>query len=714
VAALGALLAACGDSTGPGNGGTKPDVATQLVVLSGDDQTVMAGSQLPEPIVIEARTEAGTPAKGVTVLASGSGGVISPSSATTGADGRLSYQWELPDHDGQQTATFTVSNSTVKATARITLTPRITLTHVDGLTPNATATLHGSGLLSLSEIRLDGVTVPLIAGGTNESRTFVVPQLVACETDGRPVQISVSGAALEGRMQVAAARQLEPGQSIVLAPKAGDCIQLPAGDHDYVVTAVNTTIMEAGNQPLETLLRFTTGFGSAATGASRAVASLSAARASFTEAPASPVRYSSTPASVGGNIPFDPKYVTAKVGDTVRFANAYELRKTPDYCNAYTREEARASDQLSYPVEIAAIAGGFVIAVDLRVPEAAKHLTPTGKAELQRAAETAEPVLLRAIRNIITADAQLIDGPGGRHYFLISSAKVLDPSQPPFTAIAGDAITGRLTAQCALSSGMHSSVYDFSLPDNPLHLASVMVHEYTHNVAAQHSNSNNTASAWWLTEPLAVNAQETAARMASNQPTNARLDRLAPNAPYEAQFLHPTWGNVGRRGFQATGEQYRLGALFYLLLREQAGDAGLEQRSPTLYQRIFTPGSYYEFEGSQQNLKLWQTVERVMGKSAAELLDYMALAAATDDLVDPAAVAKHKLPQIQSWDSRSLSANRKPSRTQSRMLANPVTLEAAPTGYDAAYYLAEHGIGLSLSVSEAKSSHTIVRVTRLR
>jgi hypothetical protein len=123
AAAVGLALMAAACSSGP-TAPKPPEAApARIVIVSGDNQTVMAGASLPEPIVIEVQAEDSRPVKGALVYARSSGGVISPPSATTGADGRLSYNWELPGFDGQVSATFTVSSSLVEGKARATMTP---------------------------------------------------------------------------------------------------------------------------------------------------------------------------------------------------------------------------------------------------------------------------------------------------------------------------------------------------------------------------------------------------------------------------------------------------------------------------------------------------------------------------------------------------------------------------------------------------------------
>ena len=100
-------LAACGGGT------SGPSEPTQLVFKAGEHQNGLAGSALPVKVVIEARNTKG-PVAGVAIAAgveSPGGGSVSPSSATTAADGTAQFTWTLGPSIGVQTLTISTTGA---------------------------------------------------------------------------------------------------------------------------------------------------------------------------------------------------------------------------------------------------------------------------------------------------------------------------------------------------------------------------------------------------------------------------------------------------------------------------------------------------------------------------------------------------------------------------------------------------------------------------
>jgi hypothetical protein len=98
-----AFLPACGDSLAlPG----EAEVAN-LVAVSGGNQIGTPGSQLSQPLVVEAQTSSGQPIRGVNILFRFAddfdGGALSPGAATTGPDGRAGAEVTLGLDPGTQT-----------------------------------------------------------------------------------------------------------------------------------------------------------------------------------------------------------------------------------------------------------------------------------------------------------------------------------------------------------------------------------------------------------------------------------------------------------------------------------------------------------------------------------------------------------------------------------------------------------------------------------
>ncbi|MBA3759851.1 MAG: DUF1929 domain-containing protein [Gemmatimonadales bacterium] len=97
----------CGGVTPP------PDAATTIEMAAGNGQTGSVGQALPSPLVALVTDDNGSPVAGVSVSwAAQSGGSVSPSTATTGSDGRASVTRVLGPTAGAQTATATVAGLT--------------------------------------------------------------------------------------------------------------------------------------------------------------------------------------------------------------------------------------------------------------------------------------------------------------------------------------------------------------------------------------------------------------------------------------------------------------------------------------------------------------------------------------------------------------------------------------------------------------------------
>lgn len=81
-------------------------VADHLEKVGGDNQTAVAGSPLPDSLLVRAVDASGRPAAGVTVnWAAGGGGSVSAPSTVTGADGRTGVRRTLGPASGEQTTT---------------------------------------------------------------------------------------------------------------------------------------------------------------------------------------------------------------------------------------------------------------------------------------------------------------------------------------------------------------------------------------------------------------------------------------------------------------------------------------------------------------------------------------------------------------------------------------------------------------------------------
>jgi hypothetical protein len=105
VAIAVALSAACSDSTGP----------SALSVKSGDNQTAMAGTPVPAPIII-----AGTAGQNVTFTVTAGGGALSSTTGTVNADGTVTAPtWTLGRSAVPQQLEATIGSKKVAITATV-------------------------------------------------------------------------------------------------------------------------------------------------------------------------------------------------------------------------------------------------------------------------------------------------------------------------------------------------------------------------------------------------------------------------------------------------------------------------------------------------------------------------------------------------------------------------------------------------------------------
>jgi len=105
---LAVALGACnGDSGGP-------PVPARVDVVSGNDQSVPAGTQPTQPLVVKVVDERGRPVPGVQVTwtASVAGDGVAPNPSTTDAQGQATAQWTLGNTLGPHTVTASVAGAT--------------------------------------------------------------------------------------------------------------------------------------------------------------------------------------------------------------------------------------------------------------------------------------------------------------------------------------------------------------------------------------------------------------------------------------------------------------------------------------------------------------------------------------------------------------------------------------------------------------------------
>lgn len=567
------------------------------------------------------------------------------------------------------------------------------------LTAGAEGVITGSNLDRLAEpITVDGQPVAVSVHTPAELR-FAMPRPRPCEVDGRHVPLNAGTFSYAGALRVPGVLRMEVGESrtLPLASLGSACIQIGSGGDEYVVSALNASL-DGSTGVTDTMfsLRALTGGAAAAAdrlpalGADPASAEVSAAAAPALEAA---LAYAASP------VPFDARYATATVGDTVRWVDY----RAPAALRAGFCELQKESVP-TYPVIVAATSpsGRVVIGVDARNPRVADWLAPAEREWLVQVADIADRLALPAAREVFNRDHLPAAGAGGRWWHIFSAAA------GGFTVDA----SGRPQLLCRWYSEVAATLG----PDVPLtgsgqipSVAAYLIHEYGHQAELVETVRRTGAfpdEPGWLPEAWAQTVQETAARIASGQSSGARFDALAPGAPLPDFYANPWGAQPAASPWRAASPYprgaYEQGTRFLMFVRERWGDARLGSARERLFQRLLGLHRYDV-----------PALAELVGTDPATLLDRWALAEATDDLLDPASAAAHGLPQIETWVPPGQGGGRAVPRTR-----DTEEVVAAGRGNYAAVYLpargADAGRGVSLTFANVQPGPFVVRITRLR
>jgi hypothetical protein len=413
-------------------------------------------------------------------------------------------------------------------------------------------------------------------------------------------------------------------------------------------------------------------------------------------------------------IPFDPAYATAKVGDLVRFVDWSEANRQGNG-NPCTVSRASAP---SYGAQIVAVARDaannieVVVAADMRHAAAAEQVTESGRQFWGTAASIAAPLLVPTMRALFDPAFQPLAGGGRRMYVIVGNASGA-------AGLDSDGGTGDPQSFCALSSEMTTVILTPSTVNRTTltarESAKNIVHEYAHNadaISAWRLTGLALGSGSWMSEAFAVEAEETAVRIASGQDVNASEARVTDAHPFYIRSAS-IWGAAPHQSpLRGLGE-YELGGSMLLFAREALDDASVTAPGPHLFQRLLAR------RVAQNDGWTLAALSSLAGLSASDFLDRWSLAHATDDLVPAAAATAQGLPQFRSWDHSAVPMDSRDARYRntSRKVARGAnvrrTLGAQPGSYAAAYFLAEGGAGVSLSLS-SPASQARFRLTRLR
>jgi hypothetical protein len=631
---------------------------------------------------------------------------------------------------------------------------RLELKGIEGLIPGQVATVRGDQLSLLSSLTLDGQTVTFEKVSETEGR-FVVPELRACETDGRVVEVVANRGEkkLSAPVLLPGALTLEVGESRVLTAQDLACLQLSRADAAYVLSVANFKVVE----PLATEPVFTLkSFGAQARGSStapswsRSTAGASgfsfapdAAAARHGEVSASQARLmASVAASSAGTVrpdpkahtpvaPIDPRMSTAGVGEVFHLVDKQKLMDNlrVDTRGTLPREKAPLME-----VKVVAVAGRHVFVIATDDPEAANFDLPEVRQKLQEAALLSERYAIAAIQKAFAPGYDGWPGAGGRIFTLFrplyagTQGGVVETSPPYDDSHYFD----RFSNEAPILAVDHKI-----WTSTPAAISTIVVHELAH-VADDGARFwdyglATGSSTGWYGEALATNAEETAARLYSSQETGAKyksgtgLGTDLAYWPSTTAHEQSPFGRLGDRMTTAGPGAYDTGARFMLYAREKLGSAGFHNApGATLHERLaaraqargeIDPNRHATLDANFAP----QAIAEVLDMPLEQLLDEFVQAELTHGLIDEAVLREKHLPQIRSWGlsvpaERGIPAHTLPTHRLERNQDTQARAVTVPMGgHDHWYVPAEKDKGLSIQATDVQLQvHHKVRLTRLR
>ncbi|HEX7123790.1 MAG TPA: hypothetical protein VF178_15545 [Gemmatimonadaceae bacterium] len=585
--------------------------------------------------------------------------------------------------------------------------PSMSVSSVENLVPGELATLHGTALLQVTSLTVDGESVPFTA--TSDSAiTFVVPTTRACETDGRPVSLVLNGTLWStGHLQVRNTLHLDVGESKILSVQELPCVQLPAGPESYVLSVANFDTGTATPHVLDLKVLGTRGsptsFEPLATSAPGAPVA-SGTRENAMPRLASAERVVASP-GLGARAQAFGDYGSAQVGDVIQMVDWGDPRAF----------QATSIEQLpTYPAKVLALAGRVMVTVDQRIANLSEIEAATAK--LQQAAALADQWALPAIRAVVNPDYQPLPGSGGRIVVHVSSMPgALGGFEEPQMKRPSERLGASETHLVVLSAEQ--------VPTTAMSvIANTIVHEMAHMAAFQGEIHDGeplfSGGADWYMEAMAVSVEDMAARMALGQERqapayavvqgnrNVPWSRLAALQDDDVARATPFSGEDGRQG------PYERGARILRFAQQAVGQSGFSPNGTLLHQRLAA-------KARTMGRAAWtiESIAQEVGLTVQQLLEQSMMAELTDDQIAPEAVEKYQVPQLEAWNHvltgyQYISG---PQRVLKRTENRAGEVKVPDGGYQFWYIDGDEQNGLSIQGENVDPKPTRqVKLTRLR
>lgn len=223
------------------------DVAASVASVSGDAQTALVSSELPESLVVKVTDQYGNAVSGTDVVWSvtSGGGSVAPTNTTTDATGQAKTSWTLGSASGQQTAQAAATGlggSPVQFTATGT-SLQVSSVSPDTIVEAAPATISGSGFDATpanNTVTVDGMAATVTAA-TPTQLTITVPGYNCLPQRAVNIQVTVGGSSsntVSHPLKPAVVVNLAVGEARVIENPADFCLQFEpnaAGGEAYLV-----------------------------------------------------------------------------------------------------------------------------------------------------------------------------------------------------------------------------------------------------------------------------------------------------------------------------------------------------------------------------------------------------------------------------------------------------------------------------------------------